>query len=61
MNESEKHDLAEALAGYIDPTHPEFDFHFAIEIMLLRPDWFTDEERRKVSEWAKQQKRSSLN
>ena len=37
-------ELAEALDSYIDPSSPDFDAAFAIEIMEIRPDWFTKEE-----------------
>jgi hypothetical protein len=46
-------DLAKSLARYIDPDHVEFDLDFTIEVMRLRPDWFSDEERERVANWAK--------
>ena len=49
----DRSDLAEALARYINPDHKEFDLDFTIEIMRIRPDWFSDEERERVAGWAK--------
>ena len=46
-------DLAVSLARYINPDHEEFDLDFTIEIMRLRSDWFSDEERERVANWAK--------
>ena len=46
--EHDNDNLAEALDSYIDPTSPEFDAAFAVEIMAARPDWFTDEEKEAV-------------
>ena len=46
-------ELADALARYINPDHEEFDLDFTIEIMRIRPDWFSDEERERVANWAK--------
>ncbi len=46
-------DLAESLARYINPDHDEFDLDFTIESMRIRPDWFSDEERERVANWAK--------
>ena len=46
-------ELADSLASHINPDHEEFDFDFAIEIMRLRPDWFSDEERERVANWAR--------
>ena len=51
---SSEDDLAECLERYIDPHDEEFDLDFTIEIMRLRPDWFTDAERERVSNWAKE-------
>ena len=50
VSESE---LAESLARYINPDHDEFDLDFTIEVMRIRPDWFSDEERERVAAWAK--------
>jgi hypothetical protein len=49
-----KSDLAEGLARYINPDDDEFDLDFTIEAMRLRPDWFSDEERERVANWAKE-------
>lgn len=49
-------DLAESLARYINPDDDEFDLDFTIEMMRLRPDWFSDEERERVANWAKARK-----
>ena len=46
-------DLAVSLARYINPDHEEFDLDFTIEIMRLRSDWFSDEERERVANWVK--------
>ena len=46
-------ELADVLARYINPDHEEFDLDFTIEIMRIRPDWFSDEERERVADWAK--------
>jgi hypothetical protein len=46
-------DLAESLARYINPDDKEFDLDFTIEVMRMRPDWFSDEERERVASWAK--------
>ena len=48
-------DLAEALESYIDPSSPEFDAAFAVEIMAIRPDWFTEEEKEAVRIATRQQ------
>ncbi len=48
MSEAEERDLAESLDHYIDPAHPEFDPDFALEIISVRPDWFTADEIAKV-------------
>lgn len=52
-----KSDLAEALARYINPDDSEFDLDFTIEAMRLRPDWFSDEERERVANWAKERRK----
>lgn len=52
MSEEEEHELAVALENYTNPEHPEFDIDFSIEIMRLRPDWFSDAERERVAKWA---------
>jgi hypothetical protein len=49
----DQNDLAESLARYINPADDEFDLDFTIEMMRLRPDWFSDEERERVASWAK--------
>jgi hypothetical protein len=36
-------ELAEALAHFTDPNHPDYDPEFDKEIRRLRPDWFKDE------------------
>lgn len=46
-------DLADSLPRYINPDHEEFDLDFTIEIMRIRPDWFSNEERERVANWAK--------
>lgn len=51
-----QNDLADSLARYINPDHEEFDLDFTIEIMRIRPDWFTNEERERVANWAKAKK-----
>jgi hypothetical protein len=43
-DETGKADLGESLNSYIDPTSPEFDAAFALEIIRLRSDWFTNKE-----------------
>ncbi len=48
-----RNDLAEALERYINPEDEQFDLDFTIEMMRLRPDWFSDEERERVAVWAK--------
>jgi len=53
MTRAEEHDLAESLARYINPDHEEFDLDFTIEMMRIRPDWFSDAERERVANWAK--------
>jgi predicted membrane GTPase involved in stress response len=46
-------DLTEALERFINPEDDEFDLDVTIELMRLRPDWFSDEERERVANWAK--------
>ena len=45
VESDEESELAEALAAYTDPTHPEYDPEFDREIRTLRPDWFEGEKR----------------
>ena len=52
MKPEKEWELAIALEKYINPDDPEFDLVFALKIMGERPDWFTGEEIRKVSEYA---------
>jgi hypothetical protein len=35
-------ELAEALARYTDPDHPEYDPAFTEEVRRLQPHWFED-------------------
>lgn len=42
--------LAFALWHYTTPTSPRFDLEFAQQIVEQRPDWFTDEQRRRIAE-----------
>jgi len=53
LTQNDRSDLAEALARYTDPENDEFDLDFTIEMMRIRPDWFSDKERERVAEWAK--------
>jgi hypothetical protein len=48
--DEEEDGLSEGLEKYIDPHHPEFDLDFSKEIIGSRPDWFTDEEKLKISQ-----------
>ena len=43
--ETEENDLAESLANYTNPDHPEYDPEFDKQIRTLRPDWFDDTSR----------------
>jgi hypothetical protein len=46
-------EMSEAFQAAIDPNHPDWDADFALMVLEKHPDWFSPEQKMRISEACK--------